>query len=215
MPRSWTRRPIRLHRHHVVGPNQTFNGRHGIRVGATPVELIEVGPAHSATDLVVHLPDQAIVAAGDTVFADDHPVLRRGPLPSMLRACRTVLDLGPTPILPGHGRVLDPAEGRTSMTYVGGARTSHQGTAHQGPARLPRRRRHPGARLLSGHGRPRTHRHHHRRRIRSARRPQAPKHVLQLAQQAARRTYGQRLRPGYDDTTDGAPAPASRTSAPQ
>lgn len=55
-------------------PTCTFNHRLELRVGSTDVELIEVGPAHTVGDLIVHLPDSGIVCAGDIVFIGDVPV---------------------------------------------------------------------------------------------------------------------------------------------
>ncbi|WP_172384234.1 MBL fold metallo-hydrolase [Streptomyces sp. MNP-20] len=176
----------------VVGPNRTFSGRHSIRVGVTPVELIEIGPAHSATDLVVHLPGQAIVAAGDVVFADDHPVHWHGPLSAVLRACRTVLDLDPALVVPGHGRVLTPAEVRSHMDYLSELehlikeRYAKGWPFYRAAADILERGFHPdmGApeRVVIVTGAEYAHLDGRK-----------PPHVLQLAEQAARWTYEQHL----------------------
>ena len=39
-------------------PSRTFEGRLDLRLGDRPVSLVEVGPAHTAGDAIVHLPDR-------------------------------------------------------------------------------------------------------------------------------------------------------------
>ncbi|MER7970069.1 MBL fold metallo-hydrolase [Streptomyces sp. NPDC096080] len=102
----------------AVPPTVTFAGRHDLRVGGTDVELIEVGPAHSAGDLIVHLPAQRVVCAGDVLFADDHPVHWNGPLSQVAAACETILALGPEVIVPGHGPLMTPADVRRHLSYL-------------------------------------------------------------------------------------------------
>jgi cyclase len=37
-------------------PPRTFTGQLDLRVGDRPVQLIEIGPAHTAADVIVHVP---------------------------------------------------------------------------------------------------------------------------------------------------------------
>lgn len=92
----------------VPSIDETFTGRRVLRLGGREVELIEVGPAHSAGDLVVHVPDAAVVYAGDVVFADDTPIAWESAQGSV-RACRTIEATGATRIVPGHGPVVGAA----------------------------------------------------------------------------------------------------------
>ncbi|MFD9909704.1 MBL fold metallo-hydrolase [Streptomyces sp. NPDC059063] len=102
----------------VVPPTATFSGSYDLRVGDVDVRLVEVGPAHTAGDLVVHLPGQGVVAAGDVVFPDDHPVHWEGPLAEVVRACETVLALDADRIVPGHGAVIGPDGLRAHIAYL-------------------------------------------------------------------------------------------------
>ncbi|TQJ87381.1 glyoxylase-like metal-dependent hydrolase (beta-lactamase superfamily II) [Streptomyces sp. SLBN-31] len=102
----------------AVPPTVTFSGRYDLRVGDIEAELIEVGPAHSAGDLIVHLPAQRVVCAGDVLFADDHPVHWDGPLARITAACETILALEPETVVPGHGPVMSPQEVRNHITYL-------------------------------------------------------------------------------------------------
>ncbi|MFF1479006.1 MBL fold metallo-hydrolase [Streptomyces sp. NPDC058301] len=102
----------------VAPPTRTFSGRLDLLVGSTPVELYEVGPAHTAGDLVVHLPASGVVCAGDVLFVGDVPVHWAGPLSGVIGACRQILDLDPQVVVPGHGPLVGPAEVRAYMAYM-------------------------------------------------------------------------------------------------
>ncbi|NUS13205.1 MAG: MBL fold metallo-hydrolase [Streptomyces sp.] len=91
-------------------PNRTFSGELDLDVDGVEVRLIEVGPAHTAGDLIVHLPQEGVVCAGDVVFNEDHPVHWAGPLESVHRACTRILECEPRVVVPGHGPVMTPAE---------------------------------------------------------------------------------------------------------
>lgn len=83
-----------------------------------PVELHEVGPAHTVGDLIVHLPQQRVVFAGDIVFAGDHPSHWAGPLEHVSAACARILDLAPEWIVPGHGPLMTPADLQDYVAYL-------------------------------------------------------------------------------------------------
>ncbi|MEU5437981.1 MBL fold metallo-hydrolase [Streptomyces sp. NPDC020719] len=90
----------------LAPPTLTFTGHHQFTVGATRVELTEVGPAHTMGDLIVHLPDHGVVCAGDIVFIGDHPAHWQGPLSGVIAACDTILRLEPQTVIPGHGPIV-------------------------------------------------------------------------------------------------------------
>ncbi|MFI6688404.1 MBL fold metallo-hydrolase [Streptomyces sp. NPDC050485] len=102
----------------VLPPTITFTGRYDLEVGSIPVELHEVGPAHTVGDLIVHLPEQRVVFAGDILFAGDHPPHWAGPLENISAACERILALDPEWIVPGHGPLMTPAEVRTYLAYL-------------------------------------------------------------------------------------------------
>ncbi|WP_331736169.1 MBL fold metallo-hydrolase (plasmid) [Streptomyces xanthophaeus] len=102
----------------VLPPTTTFAGRHDLEVGQIPAELHEVGPAHTVGDLIVHLPEQRVVFAGDIVFAGDHPSHWAGPLDRVAAACLRILELDPEWIVPGHGPLMSPDDLRTYIAYL-------------------------------------------------------------------------------------------------
>jgi hypothetical protein len=71
----------------LVAPTRTFTGQLDLRVGDRPVRLTEVGPAHTAGDAIVHVPDASVVFTGDIVFCGSHPIVRAGPVTNWIAAC--------------------------------------------------------------------------------------------------------------------------------
>jgi glyoxylase-like metal-dependent hydrolase (beta-lactamase superfamily II) len=102
----------------TVHPNRTFSGELVLDVGGVTVRLIEVGPAHTVGDLIVHLPDEGVVCAGDVVFGDDHPVHWAGPIEEIHRATTRVLECAPRVVVPGHGPLMTPADVRAYADYL-------------------------------------------------------------------------------------------------
>jgi len=84
-------------------PSRTFEGELVLRIGDRTVSLVEVGPAHTAGDAIVHLPTEGIVFTGDILFHGGHPIVWAGPVANWVRACDRILALEPTVVVPGHG----------------------------------------------------------------------------------------------------------------
>ena len=91
----------------LVPPNRTFENRLTLRVGDKTVELIEVGPAHTRGDIMVYLPEERVLFAGDVLFIGGHPILWQGPAGNWIRALDRILEMDPEVIVPGHGPITD------------------------------------------------------------------------------------------------------------
>ena len=91
-------------------PSTTFEGELDVRVGDRLVRLIEVGPAHTAGDVVVHLVDDGVVFTGDILFHGGHPIVWAGPVANWVAACDRILELAPTVVVPGHGPLAAPGD---------------------------------------------------------------------------------------------------------
>ena len=102
----------------VVPPTRTFSGQMDVHVGDRRVELIEVGPAHTDGDVIVHVPDAGVVFAGDILFVGGHPIMWSGPVSNWIAACDRILATGAEVIVPGHGPVTDPAGVRVFRGYL-------------------------------------------------------------------------------------------------
>lgn len=99
-------------------PTQTFSGRLDLQIGDRAVELIEVGPAHTDGDAIVHVPDAGVVFTGDILFIEGTPVMWQGPVANWLGACDRVLELGAHTLVPGHGPVTDASGVRDVQRYL-------------------------------------------------------------------------------------------------
>jgi glyoxylase-like metal-dependent hydrolase (beta-lactamase superfamily II) len=108
----------------LTAPTQTFEGRLAIDVGGRRAELIEVGPAHTRGDVIVHLPAERIAFTGDILFIGSHPVVWEGPVSNWIAACDRLLELDVDVIVPGHGPLTDKAGVRATKAYFEDLRTA-------------------------------------------------------------------------------------------
>lgn len=99
-------------------PTRTFSGRLDLRVGDKPVHLIEVGPAHTNGDVLVHVPGDRTVFTGDILFIDGTPLMWAGPVANWLRACEQIIGMDVDVIVPGHGPVTDKAGVQRVADYL-------------------------------------------------------------------------------------------------
>lgn len=88
-------------------PTETFRGECVRRVGAKEVRLIEVGPAHTKGDVLVHVPADRVVFTGDILFIDGTPILWAGPVANWIAACERIAAMDVDAVVPGHGPVTD------------------------------------------------------------------------------------------------------------
>lgn len=88
-------------------PNTTFTGQTQRQVGDKIVELIEVGPAHTNGDILVHVPSDKVVFTGDILFIEGHPILWAGPVKNWINACDRIISMEVDFVVPGHGPVTD------------------------------------------------------------------------------------------------------------
>lgn len=102
----------------LTPPTRTFSGALTLSAGGREVRLIEVGPAHTPGDLIVHVPDAAVVVAADVMFVGVHPVMWSGPTANWIAALDRILALEPVVVIPGHGPLAGPDEVRTLRDYL-------------------------------------------------------------------------------------------------
>lgn len=88
-------------------PTRTFEGALDMRVGDKDVHLIEVGPAHTRGDILVHCPNDSVVFTGDILFVESTPVMWHGPVANWIDACLLIEDMDADLIIPGHGPITD------------------------------------------------------------------------------------------------------------
>ena len=99
-------------------PTRTFSGRLDLAVGGRPAHVLEVGPAHTRGDVLVHLPDAAVAFTGDILFIDATPIVWAGPVSNWLAACDQLLAWELDVIVPGHGPLTDDRGVRRVADYL-------------------------------------------------------------------------------------------------
>ena len=101
----------------LTPPTETFTAALELEVGGRGVELIEVGPAHSPGDLIVHVPDERVVFAADLVFVGVTPIMWVGPVENWIAGLDRIIALEPRLVVPGHGPTTDLAGVRAVRAY--------------------------------------------------------------------------------------------------
>jgi glyoxylase-like metal-dependent hydrolase (beta-lactamase superfamily II) len=101
-----------------VRPSRTFSGEMSLKVGDKEVRLIEVGPAHTEGDTLVHVPANRTVYTGDIVFLEVTPVIWAGPAENWLAAIDRIMDMDVDIVVPGHGPVTDKAGVQRVRDYL-------------------------------------------------------------------------------------------------
>lgn len=99
-------------------PSETFDGRMDVRVGDKDVQLVEVGPAHTRGDVLVYVPKDRVVFAGDIMFVGAHPAVWSGPVTGWIKACERILAWDVDVVVPGHGPITDKAGVRHFRDYL-------------------------------------------------------------------------------------------------
>jgi cyclase len=104
-------------------PSRTFSGALSLRVGSKRIELLEVGPAHTAGDVIVHVPDDRTVFTGDILFIDGTPIIWAGPVERWIDACTRILAMDVETVVPGHGPITDKRGVLAVKNYLEHVRT--------------------------------------------------------------------------------------------
>jgi cyclase len=90
----------------VRPPSQTFQGQLDLWIGDRPLTFLELGPAHTLGDTIIHVPDADAVFTGDLLFVGGTPIVWAS-LSNWISACDRILALNASLLIPGHGPVTD------------------------------------------------------------------------------------------------------------
>jgi glyoxylase-like metal-dependent hydrolase (beta-lactamase superfamily II) len=88
----------------AIAPDTAFERGMMIDLGGITVNLIYTGFAsHSPGSIIVHVPSQDVLFAGDILFTDFHPYLGDGDLPGWEKNLDFIHAMNVSHIIPGHG----------------------------------------------------------------------------------------------------------------
>lgn len=102
----------------VRNADQTFEHNLAVEVGGRRIDILNLGPAHTAADSVVHVPDAGVLFGGDLLFIGCTPIVWAGPSANWVAACDTMIALDAPTVVPGHGPVTDPDGIRAVRGYL-------------------------------------------------------------------------------------------------
>lgn len=96
----------------LTAPTELIASPTDLDIGNRLVRLVPLGPGHTDTDLVVHVPDAAVWIVGDVIEQSGPPMFGSGCFPldwpgqvDALHAMMTDTDI----VIPGHGTAVDRA----------------------------------------------------------------------------------------------------------
>jgi glyoxylase-like metal-dependent hydrolase (beta-lactamase superfamily II) len=101
----------------IAPPTRTFEREMTLTIGDKAVRLVDLGPAHTTSDTIVHVPADRIVFTGDLLFNEATPIMWAGPVENWIRACDYLLALDVETIVPGHGPIADKVSVRAQKRY--------------------------------------------------------------------------------------------------
>ena len=125
-------RPYRFDGVQLTTANRTFTGETSMVVNGVSLHLIEVGPAHTAGDCIVHVPERDVIYAGDILFVGVTPVAWAGPVSRIVAALRRIAALGARHIVPGHGPLASLVDVQRQIDYWDWAQSTLQALARTG-----------------------------------------------------------------------------------
>jgi glyoxylase-like metal-dependent hydrolase (beta-lactamase superfamily II) len=105
----------------LTPPTILFDDRLEVELDGYPVQLLYVGPAHTDSDTIAHLPEDRVVFAGDVVFRLCTPVGWEGTYARWMEALDYIISLEPDVVVPGHGPLCGiegPREMKAYLQYV-------------------------------------------------------------------------------------------------
>jgi glyoxylase-like metal-dependent hydrolase (beta-lactamase superfamily II) len=105
----------------LTPPTTLIDDRLELNLDGIVVQLVYVGPAHTAGDVIVHLPEQRVVFTGDVLFRLCTPIGWEGTFNRWIHALDDIVALDPAVIVPGHGPlcgVEGPREMKAYLQYV-------------------------------------------------------------------------------------------------
>lgn len=86
-------------------PDRPVESVDTLRVGDRTLVLFATGPAHTPGDLLVWLPAERVLFAGDILIEDGVTMIVDGATPVLLRALDAIERLSPAVAVPGHGAI--------------------------------------------------------------------------------------------------------------
>ena len=115
-------------------PDRPVTASDTLRLGGRTIVVFSPGPGHTPGDLMVWLPAERVLFAGDILIEDGVTMMVDGSAPALLRALARLDSLAPLVVVPGHGAIpAVPAElVQRTRNYVTQLRTEMRAAVERG-----------------------------------------------------------------------------------
>lgn len=115
-------------------PDRPVTGADTLRLGGRSLVITHPGAAHSAGDLLIWLPRERVLFAGDVLIEDGVTMVVDGSSGSLLRTLATIDGLSPRRVVPGHGAIPARPAALVARTreYITGLRAAMRSAVEQG-----------------------------------------------------------------------------------
>lgn len=100
----------------LVPADEWIDGPKELTVGGVRFLLQPVGPAHTPEDMVIYLPHEKVLFAGDLVFRSRIPFVGQADSGHWIKAMESLLAFDASVIVPGHGPLSVDARKDTELT---------------------------------------------------------------------------------------------------
>ncbi len=101
----------------LVEADEWIAGDRDLRVGGVEFQIRAVGPSHTPEDLVVYLPSEQVLFAGDLVFRSRIPYVGQADSRQWILALERLLRFDARVIVPGHGPLSHEARQDMQLTH--------------------------------------------------------------------------------------------------
>jgi glyoxylase-like metal-dependent hydrolase (beta-lactamase superfamily II) len=89
----------------ITYPDPSFTDRLKMDLGGVNVEVLYIARSHTDDSLLVYLPEEKVLFAGDALFADCYPFMLDGFIPGWIKTIDYISTLNVDKIIPGHGPI--------------------------------------------------------------------------------------------------------------
>lgn len=107
-----------IHDSRIRPPNVTFADRMVLYQGDRRIELMHLGTGHTVDDVLVYLPAEKVLFAGDVAFHYVTPLAFEGHIGGWIRVIDAVERMDIETIVPGHGPVGDKSDLHEMRDYL-------------------------------------------------------------------------------------------------
>lgn len=95
----------------LIGADIWIDQSYTLTVGSVSFKISRVGPAHAPEDLIIYIPSEKVLFAGDLVFRGRIPFVGNADSKGWLQALDEIGSLNPNVVIPGHGaHSINPAD---------------------------------------------------------------------------------------------------------